>query len=232
MAGAYTLAMASNYNLARRPAVVLVKDGAAQLIQRRETYADLVARLALEQRDRLMGDTDLRSNAATFPPAGRRFFKYDALGNDYIVLDPADWPEPPAAEAIRRICDRHRGVGSDGILWGPTSSGPTFHCSNVPTFALRLFNPDGSEFEKSGNGLRIFAALPVGPRPAGRSGFRHPDARRRGDGARARRQGTQIAMDMGRLSFLSTDIGIAGPTREVVGEEVIGRGPAVCGSSA
>jgi len=44
MAGAYTLAMASNYNLARRPAVVLVKDGEARLIQRRETYADLVAR--------------------------------------------------------------------------------------------------------------------------------------------------------------------------------------------
>ena len=44
MAGAYTLAMASNYNLARRPAVVLVKDGAARLIQRRETYGDLVAR--------------------------------------------------------------------------------------------------------------------------------------------------------------------------------------------
>ena len=44
MAGAYTLAMASNYNLARRPAVVLVKEGAARLIQRRETYADLAAR--------------------------------------------------------------------------------------------------------------------------------------------------------------------------------------------
>ena len=44
MAGAYTLAMASNYNLARRPAVVLVKDGTARLIQRRETYADLVGR--------------------------------------------------------------------------------------------------------------------------------------------------------------------------------------------
>jgi diaminopimelate decarboxylase len=44
MAGAYTLAMASNYNLARRPAVVLVKDGAARLIQRRETYADLITR--------------------------------------------------------------------------------------------------------------------------------------------------------------------------------------------
>jgi diaminopimelate decarboxylase len=44
MAGAYTLAMASNYNLARRPAVVLVRDGAARLIQRRESYADLIAR--------------------------------------------------------------------------------------------------------------------------------------------------------------------------------------------
>jgi diaminopimelate decarboxylase len=44
MAGAYTLAMASNYNLARRPAVVMVRDGAARVIQRRETYADLVAR--------------------------------------------------------------------------------------------------------------------------------------------------------------------------------------------
>ena len=44
MAGAYTLAMASNYNLARRPAVVLVKDGTARLLQRRETYADLIAR--------------------------------------------------------------------------------------------------------------------------------------------------------------------------------------------
>jgi diaminopimelate decarboxylase len=44
MAGAYTLAMASNYNLARRPAVVMVRDGSARLIQHRETYADLVAR--------------------------------------------------------------------------------------------------------------------------------------------------------------------------------------------
>jgi diaminopimelate decarboxylase len=44
MAGAYTLAMASNYNLARRPAAVLVKDGGARVMQRRETYDDLVAR--------------------------------------------------------------------------------------------------------------------------------------------------------------------------------------------
>jgi len=170
-----------------------------------------------------MGNADLNPCVAAFPPAGRRFFKYDALGNDYIVLDPADWPEPPAAEAIRRICDRHHGVGSDGILWGPTSP-PTpllrGEGSDRYRFALRLFNPDGGEFEKSGNGLRIFArylwdrCLPGGPdfdilTPVGLVAAHVLDA-----------QGTHIAMDMGRLSFLSTDIGMAGPAREVVGEEV------------
>jgi diaminopimelate epimerase len=167
-----------------------------------------------------MARAELRPRATAFPPAGRRFFKYDALGNDYIVLDPTDWPEPPTADAIRHICDRHRGVGSDGILWGPIASGPTFQRSNVPTVALRLFNPDGSEFEKSGNGLRIFArylwdrGLPAGPdfdilTPGGMVTAHVLDA-----------EGAHIAMDMGRLSFLSTDIGVTGPEREVVDEEV------------
>jgi diaminopimelate epimerase len=167
-----------------------------------------------------MARVELRPRATAFPPAGRRFFKYNALGNDYIVLDPADWPEPPAADAILRICDRHRGVGSDGILWGPIPSVPTFQRSNVPTFTLRLFNPDGSEFEKSGNGLRIFArylwdrGLPAGPEfgiltPGGAVTAHVLDA-----------EGAHIAMDMGRLSFLSTDIGVTGPAREVVNEEV------------
>ena len=167
-----------------------------------------------------MDRAELRPRATAFPPAGRRFFKYDALGNDYIVLDPADWPEPPAADAIRRICDRHRGVGSDGILWGPLATEPTCQRADVPTFALRLFNPDGSEFEKSGNGLRIFArylwdrGLPAGPEfdiltPGGAVTAHVLDA-----------EGAHIAMDMGRLSFLSTDIGVTGPAREVVDEEV------------
>jgi diaminopimelate epimerase len=167
-----------------------------------------------------MDNSEPGPRAAAFPPTGRRFFKYDALGNDYIVLDPADWPEPPAAETIRRVCDRHRGIGSDGILWGPIPNVPTSQRSNVSTFALRLFNPDGSEFEKSGNGLRIFARylwdrdLPSGPdfailTPGGPVTAHVLDA-----------GGARIAMDMGRLSFLSADIGISGPAREVVGEEV------------
>ncbi len=82
-----------------------------------------------------------------------RFHKYHALGNDYIVLDPRDfpaWTPAPSVEQIRVICHRNFGVGSDGILWGPLPS-------TTSDFGLRIFNPDGSEAEKSGNGLRIFS---------------------------------------------------------------------------
>ena len=54
-----------------------------------------------------------------------RFHKYHALGNDYIVLDPRDfpsWQPAPTIEQIRVVCHRNYGVGSDGILWGPLPS--------------------------------------------------------------------------------------------------------------
>ncbi|MEJ5198376.1 MAG: diaminopimelate decarboxylase, partial [Anaerolineae bacterium] len=163
MAGAYTLAMASNYNLARRPAVLLVNQGKARLIQRRETYADLLAR-DLPLKDDILPTADRRG--AAHSASGRRFVKYQALGNDYLVLDPADWPAPPTAAQIRRLCDRHAGVGADGVLWGPLPAETPDMRGRA--FRLRLFNPDGSEFEKSGNGLRIFARyLWDGGRPAG-----------------------------------------------------------------
>ncbi len=79
-----------------------------------------------------------------------RFSKYHALGNDYLVLDPADVGEVPSADAIARICHRNYGLGSDGILYGPLPA-------EDADFGLRIFNPDGGEAEKSGNGLRIFA---------------------------------------------------------------------------
>ena len=77
------------------------------------------------------------------------FHKYHALGNDYIVIDPRETQIELAPETIRMICDRHKGVGSDGILFGPI-------VENDKT-GLRIFNPDGSEAEKSGNGIRIFS---------------------------------------------------------------------------
>ena len=89
------------------------------------------------------------------------FHKYEALGNDYLVIRPGLLGDNPEPAAIRAICDRNRGAGSDGILLG--STGPD------GSLFLRIFNPDGSEAEKSGNGLRIYAryvfeTLPEHPR--------------------------------------------------------------------
>lgn len=77
------------------------------------------------------------------------FFRGHGLGNDYIVMDPDELTFRLSPGNIRAICDRHRGLGSDGIL-APAPS-------KKADFGLRIYNPDGSEAEKSGNGIRIFA---------------------------------------------------------------------------
>src|SRR5687768_5785699 len=75
-----------------------------------------------------------------------RLFKAHGLGNDYLVLETA---EPLDAPLVRALCDRHRGVGGDGVL-EPRAASRADH-------AVRIWNPDGSIAEKSGNGLRILA---------------------------------------------------------------------------
>ena len=67
-----------------------------------------------------------------------------------IVIDPHTFSAPLSPALIRRLCDRHFGAGADGICTGPLPGQPH-------PFTMRFFNPDGSEAEKSGNGLRIFA---------------------------------------------------------------------------
>ncbi len=79
-----------------------------------------------------------------------QFHKYQALGNDMIVINPANCDIPMIPETIKLICDRHLGLGADGICYGPLPGQDHPH-------TMRFFNPDGSEAEKSGNGLRIFA---------------------------------------------------------------------------
>ncbi|EEP60788.1 diaminopimelate epimerase [Sulfurihydrogenibium yellowstonense] len=76
------------------------------------------------------------------------FVKSHGLGNDYIVLDSDKIDFELTQDLIKKICDVHYGIGSDGIL--------VKYNSDVADFKLRIFNPDGSEAEKSGNGLRIF----------------------------------------------------------------------------
>ncbi len=82
-----------------------------------------------------------------------RFTKLHGLGNDFLIVPPGEGPAPAAAgELARRICDRHTGVGADGlILLNIEKTAP-------PEVRFRIFNADGSEAEISGNGLRCAAA--------------------------------------------------------------------------
>lgn len=77
-----------------------------------------------------------------------KFQKYQALGNDYLVLQ--DEATPPQPGMVRQLCHRQLGAGADGVLWPHPAA-------KAGEFAVRIFNPDGSEAETSGNGLRIFA---------------------------------------------------------------------------
>ncbi len=79
------------------------------------------------------------------------FYKYHGLGNDYLVIEPTQF-ESLQAFQVSELCHRHRGIGADGVLFGP--HWPKGH-QQPPT--LDIYNPDGSLAEKSGNGLRIFA---------------------------------------------------------------------------
>lgn len=142
------------------------------------------------------------------------FTKYHALGNDYIVLDPADFPAwpVPSPEQIRVICHRNFGVGSDGILWGPLPS-------SVGDFGLRIFNPDGSEAEKSGNGLRIFSRYLWDRKLVQKSVFSIETAGGRVE-SRLQDDARLITVAMGRVSFDSTKIPVAGLPREVLNERI------------
>lgn len=139
------------------------------------------------------------------------FHKYHALGNDYLVLDPEEGALPSAGQTVR-ICHRNFGLGSDGILYGPTPHADA-------DFGLRILNPDGSEAEKSGNGLRIFCRYLYDQGRVRHEAFtiHTPGGIVRcqvHDGARS------ITVEMGTVSFQSGKIGISGPEREVLNETI------------
>jgi len=140
------------------------------------------------------------------------FYKYHALGNDYIVLNPAEAGQSFAENSIRRICHRNYGIGSDGILLGPFKEPQS-------EFAMKIFNPDGSQAEKSGNGLRIFT------RYLWDKGLISEDrVTLHTDGglvsAKVYEDGKLIAVEMGRVSFDSRVIPVEGPPREVIREKM------------
>ena len=77
-----------------------------------------------------------------------RFEKWQALGNDYLIVERDALPFALTPPRVRRLCDRHTGLGADGILQLEAPDAPGF------VARLRIFNPDGSEAELSGNGAR------------------------------------------------------------------------------
>lgn len=138
-----------------------------------------------------------------------RFCKYHGLGNDYLVL--TDMPALPP-EQIRRICDRHRGVGSDGVLLPQTAVTPRH-------FPVRIFNPDGSEAEKSGNGLRIFARWLFDEGLVSEEPFIIETAVGPVE-AQVLTNGRTVRVTLGQVSFHSDDIPVNGWSREVINEKL------------
>jgi diaminopimelate epimerase len=139
-----------------------------------------------------------------------RFVKYHALGNDYLVIERAAWGDAVDPDRVRGLCDRHRGVGSDGILVVDSTGG---------LHRVRIFNPDGSEAEKSGNGLRIVARHLY---EMGRAGNEPFEVETAGGPVTCRVEdgGGVVTADMGVVSFASADIPVAGPPREVLRERL------------
>ena len=154
-----------------------------------------------------------------------QFSKYHALGNDYLVIDPAHCSVELTTSKIIRICHRNFGIGSDGILWGPLSA------RDGALFSLRIFNPDGSEAQKSGNGLRIFCRYLFDQALVKNSPFK---VHTRGGVVQAtvHGQGQSVTVEMGSVSFDSTQIPVTGPSREVVRETLSAAGESLTFTSA
>lgn len=93
--------------------------------------------------------------------------KYHGLGNDYLVLDPNKNQLRLQPRHIELLCRRNFGVGADGILYGPMPKERQYEAAleerqyeSMPEenrFCVQIYNPDGSQTENSGNGIRIFA---------------------------------------------------------------------------
>jgi diaminopimelate epimerase len=121
--------------------------------------------------------------------------KYQALGNDYLVVD-MPGPLDQLVRLLPVLCDRHLGLGSDGLL-----------AFDPAGMAVRIFNPDGSEAQKSGNGLRITAAHAVLEHGAGNA-FELATVGRKNPVRVLARNGAEVTteLDIGRASFRAADL--------------------------
>lgn len=142
--------------------------------------------------------------------------KYHGLGNDYLVFDPNKNDLKLSPEKTRLICDRNFGVGGDGILYGPiVDSGK---------IAVRIFNPDGSEAEKSGNGVRIFSKYLKDFGYVTDKSFILSTKGGDVDVSYLNPDGSLMRVLMGAVTFQSDQIPVSGPTRQVVDDTMVFNG--------
>ncbi len=141
-----------------------------------------------------------------------KYLKYHALGNYYIVLRPKSFRGDLSPDMISLICHRNYGVGSDGILYGPIDS-------KLCDFGLRIFNPDGGEAEKSGNGLRIFARALYDEGLVSEQPF-SVETLGGAVSCTVEKGGGIVTVQMGEVSFNSRNIPMTGPSREVLNENI------------
>ena len=138
--------------------------------------------------------------------------KYHGVGNDYLVFDP-NKNELELNEAnVKMICNRNVGLGSDGILEGPLLG---------EHLAVKIWNPDGSVAEKSGNGVRIFAKY---LKDAGYVQKKNYELMTDGgivEITYLNEEGSRLRISMGKLSFVSEEIPVIGERREVINEDMV-----------
>jgi diaminopimelate epimerase len=144
------------------------------------------------------------------------FVKMHGLGNEYIVFDSVNIDFQLTRQAIMRLCNIHFGIGSDGIVMKVPST--------KADFGFRVYNPDGSEAEKSGNGLRILCKYLY---DYGHTKSRHFSVETLTDIVYAEiieeesGKATLIRVDMGKANFASRDIPVDSDKPEFIGQKIM-----------
>jgi diaminopimelate epimerase len=140
------------------------------------------------------------------------FSKYHGAGNDYLVVTESNLKGPLSSSEIATICHRNYGVGSDGIL--------LISPKTAEGFPVTIYNPDGSEAENSGNGMRIAARYLFDKKEVGNEAFTLLAGKKRPIRAQVPGVGDVVRVEMGKASFNSQDIPVAGVPREVINETI------------
>ncbi|GAA0807504.1 diaminopimelate epimerase [Faecalicatena orotica] len=139
--------------------------------------------------------------------------RYHGLGNDYLVFDPNKNELKLNKENVEMLCNRNMGLGSDGILEGPFIG--------EKHMSLKIWNPDGSIAEKSGNGVRIFAKYLKDAGYVQKKNYKLVTDGGLVEITYLNEDGSRLRISMGKMSFWSDEVPVTGERREVINEDMV-----------